>query len=55
MHAEVWDEKDFTSPRELVLVDAWDDFKMSASNIMRCIFSKTKLPSLNPPELIRNT
>ena len=38
-----------------VLVEAWDDFKVSAGNIIRDISTKTMLPPLIPPYLITNT
>ena len=38
-----------------VLVEAWDAFKMSASNIIRDSFAKTKILPLRPPNLTTNT
>ena len=42
-----------SSPYHLnsVLVEAWDDFKMSAGNIIRYSFAKTKLPHPHPSQL----
>ena len=38
-----------------VLIEAWDAFNMSAVNIIRGRFEKTKLPPLRPTNLITNT
>ena len=38
-----------------VLVESWDAFKMSAGNIIRDSFAKTKLPPLRPNNLTTNT
>ena len=37
-----------------VLVESWDPFNMSAGNIIRDSFAKTKLPPLSPPNLTAN-
>ena len=44
-------------PRHMnsVLVEARDAFKVSAGNIIRDRFVKTKLPPLSPPDLTTNT
>ena len=38
-----------------VFVEALGAFKISAGNIIRNSFAKTKLPSLNTPDLTTNT
>ena len=38
-----------------ILVEAWDTFEVSAGNIIREIFVKTKLLFLSPPNLTTNT
>ena len=37
-----------------ILVEVWDEFKMSAGNTIRDRFSKTKLPHLRHPDLTTN-
>ena len=38
-----------------VLVISWDNFKVSAGNIIKDSFGKTKLPPFRPPNLTTNT
>ena len=38
-----------------VLVEAWYDFNISAGNIIRDSFAKTRIPPLTPPESTTNT
>ena len=38
-----------------ILVEAWDDFKVSSVKVIRDSFLKTKLPPLRPPNLTKNT
>ena len=38
-----------------VLVEIWEAFKVSSGNIIRDRFSKTRLLSLSPPNMITNT
>ena len=37
-----------------VLVETWEDFKVSSGNIIRGSFTKTRLPPLSPTKTIKN-
>ena len=38
-----------------VLVETWEDFTVSAGNIIRYIFDKNRLLPLSPPNMVTNT
>ena len=55
MDADVWDEMFLPHHRNYVLVESWDAFKASSSNIIRYSCVKTMIPPFSPPNLTTNT